>query len=100
MSNGFPRRGPVPQELITMHAMHVLVLGAGPTGLVAAMVLAKEGHRVTVVDQDPPPPPVGGRDRVFADWKRPGVGQFSVAHILLPAGYGRPTAPRTSRRRR
>jgi len=70
MSNGFPRRGPVPQELITMRAMHVLVLGAGPTGLVAAMVLAKEGHRVTVVDQDPPPP-VGGPDRVFADWKRP-----------------------------
>jgi len=88
MSNGFALRGPVPQELITMQPMHVLVLGAGPTGLVTAMVLAKQGHRVTVVDQDPPPP-VGGPDRVFADWKRPGVGQFSVAHILLPAGYGR-----------
>ncbi|MBK3576964.1 FAD-binding protein [Streptomyces sp. MBT65] len=58
--------------------MRVLIPGAGPTGLVAAMAPAKEGQRVTVVDRDPPPP-VGGPDQVFADWKRPGVGQFSTA---------------------
>ncbi|MDX3850979.1 FAD-dependent oxidoreductase [Streptomyces sp. AK02-01A] len=63
-----------------------LILGAGPTGLVTAMLLAADGHRVTVVDQDPGPP-ADGPDGVWDKWERSGVRQFAAAHVLAPAGY-------------
>ncbi|MFC4500614.1 MULTISPECIES: FAD-dependent oxidoreductase [Streptomyces] len=66
--------------------MHTLILGAGPTGLVTAMLLAAEGHRVTVVDQDPGPP-ADGPHGVWEKWTRPGARQFAAAHVLAPAGY-------------
>lgn len=56
---------------------HTVVIGAGPVGLVTAMLLAADGHRVTVLDRDS----VELRDR-----KRPGVRQFGQPHILLPGG--------------
>lgn len=65
---------------------HVLVLGAGPVGLVTAMLLAGDGHRVTVVDRDP----ADLREEASAKggaWKRPGVAQFGHTHILMPGGY-------------
>ncbi|MEU0725468.1 FAD-dependent monooxygenase [Streptomyces sp. NPDC006140] len=64
---------------------HVLVLGAGPTGLVAAMLLAAEGLRVTVLDRDPGPPD-GDGEAAWRDWRRPGVGQFRHSHCVLPGG--------------
>ncbi|WP_328760355.1 FAD-dependent oxidoreductase [Streptomyces sp. NBC_00271] len=66
--------------------VHTLIVGAGPTGLVTAMLLATEGHRVTVVDQDAGAP-ADGPHGVWEKWKRPGVRQFAAAHILAPAGY-------------
>lgn len=53
--------------------MHVLVVGAGPTGSLAALALARRGHHVTVVDRDPGP----GFD---GRWDRRGVMQFHHAH--------------------
>jgi protoporphyrinogen oxidase len=35
------------------HRVETLVIGAGPAGLTAAYVLAKEGHSVAVLEQDP-----------------------------------------------
>src|SRR5690349_19958352 len=35
--------------------MRVVVVGAGPTGLFTGMALARQGHRVTVVDRDTGP---------------------------------------------
>jgi len=55
--------------------MHVIVVGAGPAGLFSAIALARQGHRVTVVDRDPGPPPSGR-------WVRKGVMQFHHAHTL------------------
>ncbi|NGO08266.1 FAD-dependent monooxygenase [Streptomyces sp. HC44] len=66
--------------------VHVLVLGAGPTGLMTAMMLATDGHRVTVLDRDPSPPK-GGPSEIWSDWKRPGVHQFSQGHLLMPGGF-------------
>ena len=38
----------------------ILVLGAGLGGLSTAMLLARDGHEVTVLERDPAPPPVAG----------------------------------------
>ncbi|WAZ26708.1 FAD-dependent oxidoreductase [Streptomyces cinnabarinus] len=65
---------------------HTLVLGAGPVGLVTAMLLAADGHRVTVLDRDPADSRTTAA--VFGgEWKRPGVAQFGHTHIFMPAGY-------------
>jgi 2-polyprenyl-6-methoxyphenol hydroxylase-like FAD-dependent oxidoreductase len=53
--------------------MRAVVVGAGPTGLLAGAGLAMRGHRVTVVDRDGGPG-AGGR------WDRRGVMQFGHAH--------------------
>ncbi len=55
--------------------MRVVVVGAGPTGLFTAMVLARRGHDVTVVDRDPGP-------RQDGSWSRRGVMQFDHPHAF------------------
>ncbi|WP_406455102.1 FAD-dependent monooxygenase [Streptomyces sp. NBC_01622] len=65
--------------------MRTLVVGAGPTGLVTAMLLAAEGAEVTVVDRDPGPPESDAA-AVWQGWRRPGVNQFRQTHCLLPGG--------------
>ena len=36
---------------------NVVVSGAGMNGLTMALLLAKDGHSVTVIERDPAPPP-------------------------------------------
>jgi 2-polyprenyl-6-methoxyphenol hydroxylase-like FAD-dependent oxidoreductase len=36
---------------------HIVIAGAGLTGLSLGTLLAREGHRVTVLERDPAPPP-------------------------------------------
>src|SRR5690349_19868875 len=58
-------------------AMHVAVIGAGPTGLFLGCGLARRGHDVTVVDRDEGP-------RADGSWPRRGVMQFAHAHAFRP----------------
>jgi 2-polyprenyl-6-methoxyphenol hydroxylase-like FAD-dependent oxidoreductase len=60
----------------------VLVLGAGMAGLFTALALAPGEREVVLVERDPPPPD-GGADATFFDWKRKGVGQLRHSHGFL-----------------
>jgi 2-polyprenyl-6-methoxyphenol hydroxylase-like FAD-dependent oxidoreductase len=61
----------------------ILVLGAGLNGLVTALLLARDGHSVTILERDDAAP---GDDagKVWHDWQRPGVNQFHQLHFMLP----------------
>ncbi|HEY1319667.1 MAG TPA: FAD-dependent oxidoreductase, partial [Streptosporangiaceae bacterium] len=62
----------------------ILVLGAGLCGLSTAMLLARDGHQVTVLERDPAPPPQAGAARAWEAWERRGVNQFRLPHVMLP----------------
>ncbi|WP_214321240.1 FAD-dependent oxidoreductase [Nonomuraea sediminis] len=53
--------------------MRVAVIGAGPSGLTAAMALARQGNEVIVFDRDPGP---------GDSWRRRGVMQFEHPHLF------------------
>lgn len=62
--------------------MHVVVCGAGIAGLGAALLLARAGCTVTVLEADPdgaPEDPAQAWER----WERAGVAQFHQPHTLL-----------------
>lgn len=66
--------------------MKTIVLGAGPVGLTTAMLLARDGHQVTVLDRDAAGP-VRDAEQAWDQWHRPGVNQFRHPHIMLPGAY-------------
>ncbi len=61
----------------------IVVVGAGVVALGAAMLLAGDGHQVTVLERDPdaPPPDPG---QAWERWERPGLNQFRQGHVFLP----------------
>jgi 2-polyprenyl-6-methoxyphenol hydroxylase-like FAD-dependent oxidoreductase len=61
----------------------VVVMGGGTCGLATAMLLARAGFEVTVIERDAEEPPPVGED-VFTCWKRRGVPQFHQAHFVQP----------------
>lgn len=61
---------------------NIVVCGAGVVGMTTAMMLAKDGHEVTVIERDAAPPPEPGA--AWDTWERRGVGQFRLPHFLLP----------------
>ena len=61
--------------------MHVLVVGGGVSGLGSALVLARDGHQVTVVERDDTPMP-SSADEAF-DWDRRGAPQVRHSHAFL-----------------
>ena len=60
-----------------------VVTGAGPVGLAVAMLLARDGYRVTVLDKDAQEPPDDPWD-AWHNWERGGVAQFRQPHLVLP----------------
>ncbi|MFC7547722.1 FAD-dependent oxidoreductase [Plantactinospora sp. GCM10030261] len=64
---------------------HLLVHGAGLAGLTTAMLLTRDGHRVTVLERDPAqPPPIEHAATAWGGWQRRGVNQFHLPHYMLP----------------
>ena len=55
--------------------MRVIVVGAGPVGIFCGLSLSRDGHQVTIVDRDAPPPDQG-------QWPRRGVMQFNLPHFF------------------
>ena len=69
----------------------VIVLGGGVCGLAAGLMLARDGHEVTVLERDPAPVP-DSPEQAWEGWERGGVAQFRQAHV--------PAAARAARARR
>ena len=72
-------------DVMSGQMAHTIVLGGGLCGLTAAMMLARDGHRVTVLERDPAPVPADP-EAAWERWRRDGVTQFRQAHYLQPLG--------------
>ncbi len=62
-------------------SMHVVVVGGGVAGLGSALVLARQGHEVTVVERDDTPMPSSADDAF--EWDRRGAPQVRHSHAFL-----------------
>ena len=60
----------------------IVVTGAGIAGLTTAMLLARDGHEVTVLERDPESPP--DPTTSWENWTRRGVNQFRMLHFFQP----------------
>lgn len=60
----------------------IVISGGGVVGLSTAMLLAQDGHEVTVLERDPAP--VVDPAEAWAAWERQGVNQFRLLHFFLP----------------
>ena len=61
----------------------VIVVGGGVGGLTTAMLLARDGHHVRLLERDPAPPPADPA-ACWENWERRGVNQFRMLHLFLP----------------
>ncbi|MFI0421788.1 NAD(P)-binding protein [Spongiactinospora sp. 9N601] len=61
----------------------IVICGGGPIGLACALLLARDGHSVTVLEADLAEPPADPR-AAWESWERRGVAQFRQPHNVLP----------------
>jgi 2-polyprenyl-6-methoxyphenol hydroxylase-like FAD-dependent oxidoreductase len=59
------------------------VIGGGVAGLCGSLLLARDGHRVHLLERDPAPPPPDPL-AAWDEWERRGVNQFRLLHYFLP----------------
>ena len=63
--------------------MSILIIGGGICGLGAALLLARDGHEVTVLERDADPLPESAPS-AWDQWARKGVAQFRQPHNFMP----------------
>jgi 2-polyprenyl-6-methoxyphenol hydroxylase-like FAD-dependent oxidoreductase len=63
--------------------MKVLIIGGGICGLGTALLLARDGHDITLLERDPDPLPPSAHGAWDA-WGRKGVAQFRQPHNFMP----------------
>ena len=66
-----------------MTAPRLLIIGGGICGLGTALLLARDGYEVTVLERDDSPLPASAHD-AWEGWNRPSVGQFRQPHNFMP----------------
>ena len=59
-----------------------LVPGAALGGLQTALLLAQDGHEVTVLERDRRPAPTN-TETAWSQWRRPGIPQMDQTHLPL-----------------
>ena len=64
--------------------MDVIVTGGGAAGLATALVLARAGHSVTLLERDPLDSADSWKEAF--GWPRPGISHFHQPHSFLPRG--------------
>jgi NADPH-dependent 2,4-dienoyl-CoA reductase/sulfur reductase-like enzyme len=64
----------------------LIVVGAGPAGLAAAMFSARRGHSVILVEHDADRPGMDA-EASFEKWNRRAVGQFRQLHNFLALSF-------------
>jgi 2-polyprenyl-6-methoxyphenol hydroxylase-like FAD-dependent oxidoreductase len=60
----------------------IVFIGNGITSVVGGLLLARDGHQVTVLERDPAAPTTPSA--AFDAWSRRGVPQFRLTHVVLP----------------
>ena len=60
----------------------IVVTGGGVAGLAASMLLAEDGHDVTLLERDAAEPPAP--TEAWEAWERRGVNQFRLLHFFMP----------------
>jgi 2-polyprenyl-6-methoxyphenol hydroxylase-like FAD-dependent oxidoreductase len=63
--------------------MPILIIGGGICGLGTALLLARDGHDVTLLESDVDPLPDSAQD-AWDSWQRKGVAQFRQPHNFMP----------------
>lgn len=63
-------------------SLNVTIIGGGLHGSLTALLLAGDGHRVTILERDPSVAPTQPAD-AYDEWDRTGVGQFRMIHSFL-----------------
>src|SRR5215216_2567966 len=62
--------------------MSILIIGGGICGLGAALLQARDGHDVTILERDPSPP-LDSLGDAWNQWNRSGVAQFRQPHKFM-----------------
>ena len=65
----------------------IVGIGGGVCGLTTALLLARQGHDVVVLERDAAAVPASADD-AWASWERRGVNQFRMIHLFAPRFRG------------